>query len=227
MAVENQRPHGSVRVALRRRHAADDRFQNPVNVDACFGADLHHICCVQADQDFDLLRDVVRLRGGQVDLIDDSNQVEVLLQRHVKVGEGLRFNPLSRVHHQQRALARLKRAADLVGEVHMAGRVDQVHLVDLPVLRGVLHPHGGRFDRDAALALQVHRIKHLLLHFAIADGAGNLQQPVGQRALAVVDVGNDGKITDMRLIHRVSRQLEQEFVREERNREQPRPKYNG
>ena len=58
---------------------------------------------------------------------------------------------------------------------------------------------GLRLDRDAALALDVHRVEHLRLHLAVAQAAAALDQTIGQRRLAVVDVGDDGKIAD--LIH--------------------------
>ena len=72
----------------------------------------------------------------QVDLVHDRDDLEVVLDREVRVGERLRLDPLRRVDDEQRALARLQRARDLVGEVDVAGRVDQVQLVPLPARRG-------------------------------------------------------------------------------------------
>ena len=57
------------------------------------------------------------------------------------------------------------------------------------------------FDGDAALAFQVHGIEHLLHHFALREGAGDLEQAVGEGALAVVDVRNDREIPDEFAIH--------------------------
>ena len=56
-------------------------------------------------------------------------------------------------------------------------------------------------DGDAALALQVHGVEDLLHHFALRERAGDLEQTVGQRGLAVVDVRNDGEIPDEFAIH--------------------------
>src|SRR5271157_2886252 len=56
-------------------------------------------------------------------------------------------------------------------------------------------------DGDAALALQVHGVQHLLHHFALRKRAGDLQQAVRQRRLAVVDVRNDREIADEFAIH--------------------------
>src|SRR5581483_7996427 len=64
----------------------------------------------------------------------------------------------------------------------------------------VLHAHRLHFDGDAALAFEVHRVEHLVAHFAFFYGAGYLKKTVGKRGLAVVDMGNDGKVSNM--IHR-------------------------
>jgi hypothetical protein len=49
-------------------------------------------------------------------------------------------------------------------------------------------------DGDAALLLQVHVVKHLILHLTLRDGVGVFQKTVGQRALAMVDVGDYAEI---------------------------------
>ena len=56
---------------------------------------------------------------------------------------------------------------------------------------------GGGFDGDAAFTLNIHGIEDLLAGFAVGDGVGGLQKAVGQRGLAVVDVGDDAEVTDV------------------------------
>ena len=51
-------------------------------------------------------------------------------------------------------------------------------------------------DGDAPLALDVHRVEELLLHVPRLDRARDLEQAVGQRGLAVVDVGDDRDVPD-------------------------------
>src|SRR5690606_27077691 len=75
--------------------------------------------------------------------------------------------------------------------------VDQVQDIVLAVLRPVVEAHGLRLDGDAALALDVHRIEHLLAHLALGKAPGELDQPVGQRRLAVVDMRDDREVADM------------------------------
>ena len=70
---------------------------------------------------------------GQVDLVDDRDDLEVVLDREVGVGERLRLDALRRVDEQQRAFAGGERSRDLVAEVDVAGRVDQVEDVCSPL----------------------------------------------------------------------------------------------
>ena len=93
--------------------------------------------------------------------------------------------------------ARLRR--HLVAEVDVARRVDQVEDVALPVDPDVL-----RLDRDAALALEVHRVEVLRAHVARVDRAGQLEDAVGEGRLAVVDVGDDREVADASEVHGLS-----------------------
>ena len=138
----------------------------------------------------------VRVGRRQVDLVDDGDDLEVVLDREVRVRERLRLDPLRRVDDEHRTLARLQRARDLVGEVDVAGRVDQVQLVPLP-----LHADRLRLDRDPALALELHRVEQLIAHLALGDGLRQLEDPVGERRLAVVDVRDDREVADPALVH--------------------------
>ena len=57
-------------------------------------------------------------------------------------------------------------------------------------------PHVLGLDGDAALALEVHRVEVLRPHVAGVDRAGELEDPVGEGGLAVVDVGDDREGTE-------------------------------
>ena len=58
-----------------------------------------------------------------------------------------------------------------------------------------------RLDGNTALAFQLHRIQHLIGHFAITQTAAKLYKPVRQRGFAMIDVRDDGKIAD--ILHRL------------------------
>ncbi len=79
----------------------------------------------------------------------------------------------------------------------MAGGVDQVQHIGFAVLGGIIDPNGLRLDGDAALALDVHAVQHLRLHVAQGDGVRLLDQAVGERGFPVVDMRDDGEITDV------------------------------
>ena len=83
----------------------------------------------------------------------------------------------------------------------MARRVDQVELVGLAVLRLIGDPDRLGLDRDAALALEIHGIQHLLLHLPAAERTGALEQAIRQRRLAMVDVGDDREVADQGEVH--------------------------
>src|SRR6266700_3763601 len=57
------------------------------------------------------------------------------------------------------------------------------------------------FDGDAALALEVHGVKHLFVHFALRERAGHFEETVGKRGLAVVDVRDDAEISNELGVH--------------------------
>ena len=71
----------------------------------------------------------------------------------------------------------------------------------LSVPGAILHPHRLQLDRDAAFPLQVHLIQDLLVHLALRKCVRRLQQAVGERGLAVVDVSDDAEVSDVGLIH--------------------------
>jgi hypothetical protein len=58
------------------------------------------------------------------------------------------------------------------------------------------HLDGVAFDGYAPFPFQVHVIKDLVLQILADDCAGEFQQPVGQGAFAMVDMGNDAKVSD-------------------------------
>ena len=113
-----------------------------------------------------------------------------------RVRDGLGLDALGRVDDEDSALAGLERARDLVGEVDVTRRVDQVQLVALPG-----HAHRLGLDRDPALALELHRIQHLRPHVPSGDGVRHLENSIGERRLAVVDVRDDREVADVLLIH--------------------------
>ena len=151
---------------------------------------------IAAEQLRHLERRTVGIGRGKVDLVHDRDDLELVLDREVGVRERLRLDPLRRVDDEHGPFARLQRARDLVGEVDVPGRIDQVQLMALP---GDAHRLG--LDRDPPLALEIHRIEQLLAHVAVGDGVRELENPIGQGRFPVVDVGDDREVADAALVH--------------------------
>ena len=198
--VEDQRAQRRRAVALRRRDALDDGLEDLVDADALLGRGQDAVVAGQPDDTLDLLARHLRLGAGQVDLVDDRDDLEVVLEGEVDIGQRLRLDALGGVDHQQGAFARGQRARHLVGEVDVAGRIDQVELVHLAVGRAVLHADGLGLDGDALLALEVHGVEHLLRHVALSERAGALEQSIGERRLAMIDMRDDDEIAYVRLV---------------------------
>ena len=200
LGVEDQRARRRGRVAARRRDLLDERVEHLDDARPRLGADAQHPVGRLAQQLGDLRRDPLGLGAGQVDLVEAGDQLQPGVDREVGVRERLRLDALRGVDDEQGALARGERAADLVGEVDVTGRVDQVQLVRLAVGGVEQHAHRLRLDRDPSLPLQVHRVEQLRSHVAHLDRLRQLEDAVGQRRLPMVDVGDDREVADVRLV---------------------------
>jgi hypothetical protein len=55
-------------------------------------------------------------------------------------------------------------------------------------------------DRDAALALEIHRVEHLRFHLTGLKGPGELEEPIGEGRLSVIDMRDNGEIPDELLV---------------------------
>ena len=194
VTVEDQALERGLRIALRGGDARDDGLEDLGDAGPVLGAREDDLLARDRQHVLQLVHDRLGVRRRQVDLVEDRDQREVLAQGEVDVGERLRLDALGRVDDEDRALAGLQAVADLVGEVDVAGRVDEVQAVDQAVPRGVLEPRRAGLDRDALLALEVHRIEDLARHLPRVDRVGHLEQAIGERGLAVIDVGDDREV---------------------------------
>src|SRR5690606_30984388 len=169
--------------------------------DALLRAREDRVVAGESDDLLDLPLRLLGLGARQVDLVDDRDDLEAVAHGQVGVGQRLRLHALRGVYEQERAFARRQRAGDLVREVDVPGRVNQVEDVRLAVVGRVVEAHGMRLDGDPALALEVHAVEHLRLHLTGLQRAGDLEETVGQRRLAVVDVRDDREVTNAAGFH--------------------------
>ena len=128
-----------------------------------------------------------------VDLVDHQHHRQAGGQGLAQDEAGLRQRPLGGVHQEQHAVDHVEGPLHLAAEVGVAGRVDDVDL-DPAVPDGRVLGE----DRDALLALQVHRVHHALGHVLVgAEGAGLPEHGVDQGRLPMIDVGHDGHVPDV------------------------------
>ena len=141
----------------------------------------------------DLVEDLGRAGVRPVDLVDHDDRPDVARERLAQDELRLGHRPFEGVDEDEGPVGHLERPLDFSAEIGVAGRVDQVDL-DLAILdRDVLGE-----DRDASLSLQVVGVQNALaLELRCPVLAGLAEHRVNQRRLAVVNVGNNGYVTDV------------------------------
>ncbi len=164
--------------------------------DAVLGAGQNRAAGIEADQRLDLFANPLRLRRRQVDFIDHRNDFEIVMQRQISIRQRLRLYALRCVNHKQRAFASLQTARNFVRKIDVARRIDQIELILNAAFRNISQSNGVRFDGDAALALQIHRVENLRHHLPLRQGVRRFEKAIGQRRLAVIDMRDDTEISD-------------------------------
>ncbi len=74
-----------------------------------------------------------------------------------------------------------------------------------PATTMIFQAHGVSFDRNPALSLQVHVVQNLFSHLALGKRSRQFEQAVRQGGFAMVDMGNDGKVSDACSVHALIR----------------------
>ena len=130
--------------------------------------------------------------AGSVDLVHEHERRNAQPLQGTHQDAGLRLHALDGRDHEDRAVEHAQHTFHLRNEVGMAGRVDQV---DLHVLQR--ERRDGRPDRDAALPLQRERVglRRAGIDAAeLVDGAGGIQQPLGESCLTGVYMRQDPQV---------------------------------
>ncbi len=171
-----------------------DRFQDLLDADSHFRARINRFLGRNGKNFLELSvhRRDVGIR--QIDFVDDRYDREALFVREMHVRDGLRLHALCGIDDEQRTFAGRERARDFIGEIDVPRRVEQIEPVFLSRLARVPHRDRMRFNRDSALAFEIHRIEQLILLVALVDRAGALEQSIRKRCLAVIDMRDDAEI---------------------------------
>ena len=138
-----------------------------------------------------LVHHLVDALVGAVDLVDDHDDPVAQLQGPGEHEAGLGHGALSGVHQQDDAVDHLQDTLHLTAEVGVARGVHDVDFGVLVVHSGILGQNG-----DAALPLQVVGV-HDPVHggLILPVDAALLEHLIHQGGLAMVNVGNDGYIS--------------------------------
>ena len=79
----------------------------------------------------------------------------------------------------------------------MAWGIYEVPLILFTVLRLVIQSHALGLDGDSPFALNIHGIKHLRSHFAFGQATALLDKTVCKGGFTVVNMGDDGKVSNV------------------------------
>jgi hypothetical protein len=134
------------------------------------------------------------VRAGAVHLVDERDARHLVLVRLPPDRLRLWLHARDGVEDCDRAVEDAQAALDLDRKVHVPGRIDDVHPIVAPERR-----RRSRRDRDPALLLLGHPVhrRGALVHLShLVGAAGVVEDPLGRRRLARVDVGHDPDVPD-------------------------------
>ena len=154
-----------------------DGIQNLLYTQACLGTGTDDVFTITSQQFHDFVFHLVRHGIGHIALVDDGDDFQIMLQCHIKVGDGLCLHTLAGIDHQQSTLAGSDTATHFVAEIHVSRSVNEVEDVVLALVL-IFHLDSVALDGNASLSLQLHVIEHL--PFSNLNGISKLQQTVCQ-----------------------------------------------
>ncbi len=134
--------------------------------------------------------------AGAVDLVDDHDRTQAVLEGFAQDESGLGHRAFESVDQQEAAVGHFQHAFDFAAEVGVAGRVDEVDFGTAVGDGDVLGQDG-----DAAFAfLGVGVEDALAFKLAVAELPALAQELVDQGCFTVVDVCDDGDVSDVRIL---------------------------
>ncbi len=200
--VKDERLERLAGVAFGGRDFIDNLVEHLFHVEARLGRNARNLVRIVTEQITHELGYMVGLCSRKVYFVQNRNDRKVVFDSEVEVRERLGFDTLACIHDENGAFASGEGSADFVSEVHVPRGVDHVQDVFFAVLF-VDHADGVCLDGNAAFAFQVHVIEELVHHFVLGDRLGQFNHSVGQGGFAVIDVGDNAKITDIVVLRHI------------------------
>ena len=155
--VEYQRLQRCLVVTHRAWHTFYHSLQNIFNPFTGFSRCADDIFLITSYQFNNFIFHFFGHRTGHVYLIYNRDNLQVMLNRHIQIRDGLCLNALCGIHHQQRTFTRSDASRNFIRKVNVARSVYQIQDVFLSFIY-VFHLYGMTFYRDTALFLQLHII---------------------------------------------------------------------
>ena len=197
ISVKDKRFKRFGRISLGRRQQSHHSIEQFLHTLPGFSGTHLDGCTIQTEIFFDLSRHPFRFSCRQVDFVDDRNDLQIVFHGQIQVGQGLRLNPLGCIDQEQCAFAGGKGAGNLITEINMTWGINEVQRVGFAVIGLERQADSLRFDGNATLPFYIHGIEHLILKFAISHNLAELNHPVGQGGFAVINMGNNAKISNI------------------------------
>ena len=141
------------------------------------------------------LHRVVEVRPYTIHLVYESNPGDSIPQRLAPDRLRLRLHACYRAKHRHGPVEHTKTPFNLRGEIHVAGRVNDIDPMPLPRTRGRC-----RHDRDAPLALLGHKVHRRgpVMDFPHTMNPARVEQnSLGHGRLARVDVRGNADVTSL------------------------------
>ena len=118
----------------------------------------------------------------------------------IDIGQSLCFYPLGCIHNENCAITGSKASGNFIVKVHMARSINQVKDILFSVLCMIDQTNSLRLNGNTSLSLNIHVIKDLGLHLTAGKRSGKFDHTVCQSGLAVINMRDNTKITNMGLI---------------------------
>ncbi len=146
----------------------------------------------------DHIHAALEIRAGAIHLVDEADARHVVAVGLPPHRLRLRLDAGHAVKYDNAAVQHAQAALHFGGEIHVAGRVNDVDLVIAPACRD-----RRRGDGDTALALLFHVVRRRRAFVHLADPmnhAGVVQHALGGRRLAGVNMRDDADVAHLRQV---------------------------
>ena len=149
---------------------------------------------IQLDEEVQhLVHNLLHALVGTVDFIDNHDGLQMCLQGLAQHVFGLGHRALIGINQKQHAINHVQHALHLAAKIGMARGIQNINL------HAIMH-NSGIFGQNsnATLTLQIVGVHNALFHMLVStEHAALLQHRINQGGLAMVNVGNNGYITNI------------------------------